>query len=65
MSARVSKIRRARMIEGVPPVLWSLLRPEAKSAGRVMPGDLGHDVFRHTFAKNANVFLSFAVECQD
>lgn len=36
--AHVSKIRRPRMIERVPPILWALLRPLAKRTGRVMPG---------------------------
>lgn len=39
VEARVSKIRRARMIEGVPPILWQLLKPHAKRGGRVCPGN--------------------------
>ncbi|WP_009962992.1 tyrosine-type recombinase/integrase [Verrucomicrobium spinosum] len=38
ISARVSKIRRARMIEGIPAIIWTLLKPLAKAEGRVMPG---------------------------
>jgi integrase len=38
ISAAVSKIRRYRVIEGVPAILWRLLRPLAKQSGRVMPG---------------------------
>lgn len=39
IEAAVSKIRRGRMIEGVPPILWRLLRAcPGERHGRVMPG---------------------------
>jgi len=48
IEARVSKIRRPRMIEGVPPILWQLLKPYAQKEGRVMPGDTDdHAVHRY------------------
>jgi integrase len=42
--AEVSKIRRARMIEGVPGALWQYLRPlkPRQIVGHVMPGDDEH-----------------------
>lgn len=38
VEARVSKIRRARIIEGVPPILWQLLKPHVRrgQTGRVV-----------------------------
>jgi len=46
VEARVSKIRRARIVEGVPAVLWSLLRQCPDRTGRVLPahGDTAEHV---------------------
>lgn len=38
VEARVSKIRRARIIEGVPTILWQSLRPHERKYGRVITG---------------------------
>ncbi len=55
IEARVSKIRRARMIEGVPPILWRMLReatPPKARHGRVMPADSeAHAVYHWAYER--------------